>query len=417
MLVIGAFVLAVLAAAVVIAGLPLVQRPVTSSPSASSVVSASSVASASSARSSPTVAPEATEPTGDTAWWRFQQGNFGEFGEQTLDLGTLDAGVTASMRLTQQVRDPDGLAFPQRMVIGPREGRIVTIAASGDRNALLAIDATNGDIVPLVETHDVVVDAAFAEGSTVIFLTADSSSGDLTGLWRIDSADPADPVPIEGILAAEAPFRLAARAAPDTRLLVSADGGMAAVLLCQDACVVRAVDLRDGTRFEQPLPFAEIRGLSGQNLVMVRTEQGPIGNGVLLNLASGETVELPGDGWQTNSEAIVPSNRGPLLIAQETGMVAPAPEPLEDPSFSAIELDALVAHEPIFPDGLGSMRIIAVPGYDMGVELPTGWFAVLGNAPVPADGAAGVPMTVFAIEASTGRVVALPAMGEVFIQG
>jgi len=76
-----------------------------------------------------------------------------------------------------------------------------------------------------------------------------------------------------------------------------------------------------------------------------------------------------------------------------------------------------VAHEPIFPDGLGSMRIIAVPGYDMGVELPTGWFAVLGNAPVPADGAAGVPMTVFAIEASTGRVVALPAMGEVFIQG
>jgi len=146
MLVIAAFVLAVLAVAVVIAGLPLVQRPVTSSPSASSVVSASSVASASSARSSPTVAPDATEPTGDNAWWRFQQGNLGEFGEQTL-------------------------------------------------------------------------------------------------------------------------------------------------------------------------------------------------------------------------------------------------------------------------------RIIAVPGYDMGVELPTGWFAVLGNAPVPAGGAAGVPMTVFAIEASTGRVVALPAMGEVFIQG
>lgn len=406
MLVIGALLLLVLVAAVVIAGLPMIGPRQTPAPAAPS------------GEAAPT-APAANEPAADAAWWQMRVDMMADASQgNVIDIGTLDGGITATVEVAFPEPTADSSAFANRIVIGPRLGHVVTIGAQGTDVVLTSIDATTGEPRELVRTGDIVVDAAFGRGSEIVFLTADRVTGSPTGLWRIDALDPRAPRPVEGAMAAEPAFRLVARVGSFSRLFVSPDGGSAAVMRCElDACLVRTVSLTDGTVHQQPVQLStEPIGLTGHTLLIRPSCMELSCGGELLDLATGERETLPGDGWWAFSETLIPSDDGVLLVGQTGGATAPGPQPLDAPAFRVIELEALVARNPI-ELGLGSMSIQAQTAFDAGVELPPGWFAVRGSMPAPEGGDGNMPMTVFAVEAATGRLVPLPALGEVFVQG
>jgi hypothetical protein len=402
-------VLVLVAAAVALVGLPQLGPRQTPAPAAPAAPSGSAPSAGASA---------ATEPAGDAAWWRVRLDRMA-MNAQTIDVGTLEGGVTATVQVAMQPPPREGSIFPNRNVIGPMGGQVVTIGADGGDAVLIAIDAVTGEMREVIRTGDMVVDAAFTTGSTVVFITADRLTGDLTGAWLVDVMNPDEPERVDGLLAAEPAVRLVARSGTIIRLLVSADGSSAAVLQCEmDACVVNAVSFVDGSRHQRRVGFGEEPiGIDGELLVLRPTCAVVQCIGEALDLATGERRRLPGDGWQIFSEAFIASDQGPLLIGQETGSIMPAPEPVEDPSFSVIDLDDFAERGPIPVAGLGSMRIMALPAWDLGVELPSGWFGVLGSAPVPEGESPNVLQTVFAVEAATGRVVPLPALGEVLTEG
>ena len=399
-------VLVLVAAAVGFVGLPMIGPQPTPAPVAPS-------------GNAEPAGPALSEPAADAAWWQMRTGMPADaFQGNIIDIGTLDDGVTATVEVAFPQPQADSLAFANRLVIGPRLGHVVTIGAEGTDVVLTSIDATTGEANELVRTGDIVVDAAFASGSEIVFLTADRITGAPTGLWRIDALAPGLPEPVEGAMAAEPPFRLVARIGSFSRLFVSPDGGSAAVMRCElDACLVRSVDLADGTIHQQAAQLnAEPIGLIGHVLLVRPICVELACGGELLNLATGERRAVPGDGWWAFSEALIRSDRGVLLVGQTAGATAPGPQPMEPPAFRAVELETLVAREPI-ELSLGSMSIQAHTAFDVGVELPPGWFVVRGSMPAPEGGDWSMPMTAFAVEAATGRLVPLPALGEIFVQG
>ena len=335
-----------------------------------------------------------------------------------IDVGTLGGGVTATLPAAQFGPNVQLSAFPNRQAVGPRTGWVVVIGLDRGEMVLTAAQAATGETHEIARTADVVVDAAFAAGTTLVFITGDPRTGALTGAWRVDVAGEGDPERIEALLGAEPSVRLVARAVPFAKLLVSPDGSFAAVLACDPgACVVRAVDLADGGVFELATQHGEeLIGLAGRALIVRPVCQLELCQAEMIDLGTGERGPLPGDGWMMFREAVVAGPAGPLLVGQESGAFAPMPEPVEDPSFSVIDFATRTASPPIAV-GLGAMSIVSVPGYDMGIELPPGWFAALGVAPIPAGGNASVPMGAYALDAETGEAVPLPALGEFFIQG
>lgn len=414
MLVIGVFLLASLAAVVVFAGMPFAGSSQATVPPTAPM--ATTVASG-----VQTTEPVATEPTDDAAWWRMRFDLMAMGDVQVIDVGTLGGGVVTTVEVPMQVVDPDVLVFPMRSVLGPAGGSVVTISADGPASVLTAIDAASGEEREIVRTTHLVIDALFAGDRSIVFLTADRATGQLTGSWRVDADAPAAPEPVEGLLAAAPDIQLVARAAPSTRLFVSPTGDVAAVLRCGPAggaCDLRAVNLVDGTRYVQQLAAGdEPIGLAGQ-LVFLRPMCMEVAcPGEVLDLATGERSPLPGAGDRLFfDETVIDTQAGVVLVTQQSGNIMPTEGALDRPTFAVTELDDGTTHPPVVVD-LGSMRITPPQGHELGVELPPGWFAVMGAPPIAPGEGAGVPLTIFAISARDGRVVPLPALGEIFIQG
>lgn len=394
-----------------VAFVPLVWRGDPGSPG----VGASPAAAPSATR---TQSPQAAEPGPDTAWWRMRVDPTMANPVLTIDVGTLGGGVAVTLDAAQPGPNNQLSAFPTRVAVGPAEGWVVVIGIERSEMVLTAAHAGTGETREVARTGDVVVDAAFAADATLIFITADPRTGALTGAWRVDVAGGGVPEPIDGLVAAPPSIRLVARAVPFARLLVSPVGGSAAVLSCDlAACQVRAIDLEDGATFEIAVPQGEeLLGLAGHILVVRPVCQFEVCRAEMIDLATGERGALPGDGWLMFREAFIAGPAGPLLVAQESGALAPMPEPVEAPSFSVIDLTTRTAGPPVGV-GLGAMSVVAGPGYDMGVELPAGWFMALGSPPIPPGGDASIPMGAYAVDASTGRAVPLPALGEFLMQG
>ena len=372
------------------------------------------------------MAPDATEdlgagdtarPADDTAWWRMRFNPV-----QAIEVGTLGAGGVATVQLVQQRVFSEALVFPMREVIGPRNGLVVTIGGDGGTGApeavITAIDATSGEQREVLRTPDVVLDAVFATGTTVVFLTADSRTGALTGTWRVDAAAPARAEPVEGLLGEAPDIQLVARKAPSTQLFTSPTGELVAVLRCTaaGACGVRAVDLVDGTAYEQPLAQGDqLIGLAGERALIQPMCMAEFCAGELLDLASGERAEIPHAGRRPIfGQAVIASADGPVLITQVTGNTMPGQGATEQPSFLVTDLEGLRTGGPVAVD-LGSMTMVPAWMFEFGVELPPGWFAVMG-APPAGDGA-GAASRIIAVSASDGEVVPLPVLGEFMIQG
>lgn len=362
------------------------------------------------------VAEPGTGLAEDTAWWRMRFDPV-----QAIEVGTLGAGTVAAVDLVQQRVNSEALVFPAREVIGPRKGLVVTIGGSGgEENLLTAIDATSGDRREVVRTSDIIVDAVFASGTTVVFLTADPRTGALTGTWRVDAAAPAQPEPVEGLIGEVPDIQLVARSAPHSRLLASPTGELVAAVHCTaaGACALRAVNLVEGTRYEGPLALGEEPvALAGERVVMRPLCQADPCRGELLDLASGERAPIPDVGSAPHfDEAVLASEDGPLLVRQLSGnpmQMEGAPEP---PTFVVTHLEGLRSGAPVAV-ALETMRIVRAQSLDVGVELPPGWFAVMGPAPVAGGAGPGVAEAIFAVSASDGEVVPLRALGEFLSQG
>lgn len=408
---IGLFVVAVVGAATLVWGAPLVGMlqapPQASSPTAS-------------ARGTDAAAGQgevADEPTDDAAWWRLRFDQAGMGVGQVIEVGTLGAGAIAQVEVPMQGVVPDALLFPIRSVIGPRAGLVVTIGADGPEAILSAVDATTGEVRQLVRTTDVIVDAQFVEGTSVLFLTGDAATGQMTGSWLIDAAAPAEPRPVEGLLGGAADVQLVARVTAQVRLFVSPTGDLAAVHRCglEEVCTLRAVDLTDGTAHEHHMPIGDEPIGLGAGLVYVRPMcMQAFCPGEVLDLATGERRPMPDVGNRFSfDETVIETGSGPALLTQVGGVPGPADVPADELALVVTDLESGDAGPPI-PVALESMRILGSSAHDLGVELPAGWVAVMGSLP---GAGANVPTAVFAIEAATGRVVLLDALGDFFLQG
>ena len=356
-------------------------------------------------------------PAEDAAWWRLTaQGVMGP--AQAIDVGTLgDTGIR-TIEVPMQVVDPNALVFPMRSVIGPRNGLVVTIGGDGGEAVLMSIDAASGEERELARTTEVVVDAVFATGTSVVFMTASPRTGAFTGVWRLDAAaPPAQPEPVEGLIAA-GDFQLAARSVGSSRLFASPGGDLVALRQCSaaGACVIRAVNVVDGTRYEQPLRAGdEPVGLAGER-VLLRPICEAACAAELLDLASGERAPMPATGNPMFlDETVIATESGAMLVTQVSGHTMPMPGPAPMPAFVLTSLDDGRTGDPIMVE-LESMRVVSAGSYELGIELPPGWFAVMGSAEAAA-GAGGMPLNVFAVSAANGEVVPLPALGEFLIQG
>ena len=368
--------------------------------------------------------PGAAQPGPDTAWWRMRADPTMANPVLAVEVGTLGGGVAVTLDAAHAgpavQPGPNGQlsAFPARVAVGPAAGWVVVIGTERSEMVLTAAHAATGETREVARTADVVVDAALVADGMLVFITADPPTGALTGAWRVDVAGAGVPEAIAGLVAAEPSIRLAARAVPFAKLLVSPDGSSAAVLSCSPAaCEVRAIELAGSSALELAVPQGEeLIGLAGHLLIVRPVCQFEICQAEMIDLATGERGPLPGDGWLMFREALIGGPGGPLLVAQESGALSPMAEPVEDPSFTVIDLTTRTAAPPVGV-GLGAMSVVAGPGYDMGVELPAGWFMALGSPPIPPGGDAKIPMGAYAVEASTGRAVPLPALGEFFMQG
>jgi hypothetical protein len=363
-------------------------------------------------------AEPADAPNDDTAWWRLQFDPMAMGPDQTIEVGTLGAGVVATIDVPMQVVDPNALVFPMRSVIGPRNGLVVTVEGDGAEAVLWSIDAASGEERELARTADVIVDAVFATGTSVVFLTVNPRTGAFTGAWRVDAAAPDGPEPVEGLLAA-AEIQLAARSVGHTRLFASPTGDVVAVQHCTaaGACVIRALNVVDGTRYEQPLAAAdEPMGLAGER-VFLRPVCMAECAGELLDLASGERAPVPEAGTLLFFEqTVVAMEGGPVLVTQLSGHTTPMQGPAQPPTYVVTRLADATTAAPVAV-ALGSMRIVSAQSYELGIELPPGWFAVMGAPPVAPGEAPNVPLKVFAVSAADGSLVPLPALGEFLNQG
>lgn len=410
--VISVLLLASLAVVVVFAGLPFVgSSQATVSPTAPVPTPVGTDVQA--------TAPVATGPADDAAWWRMRFDLMAMGDVQVIDVGTLGGGVVATVEVPMQVVDPDVLVFPMRSIIGPAGGLVVTISADGPESVLRSIDAASGEEREIVRTTHLVIDAQFAGGTSIVFLTADRATGQLTGSWLVDAVAPAEPRPVDGLLAAEPDIQLVARAAPSTRLIATPTGDVVAVLRCNPAaaCGLRAVNLVDGTRYAQQIAAGdEPIGLAGE-LVFLRPmcmEMACVGE--LLDLTTGDRTPLPDAGNRLFfDEVVIDTEAGAVLVTQQSGNIMPMEGQAEAPSVVVTELGDRRSGPPL-EIALRSMRIVPQAGHELGVELPTGWFTVMGT-PIEPGAGASVPLEIFAISAADGRVVPLPVLGEFFIQG
>lgn len=402
-------------AAILIPGLPRDRTSQAASPTSS----ATDVAPSSAPPTEPApVVPD--EPVEGTAWWRIRFDLMRMGPGQVIEVGTLGGGSTAVVEMAMQAVDPGALVFPMSTVIGPAGGLVVTIGQDGPDAVMRSIDAASGEQVEILRTSDVIIDAQFGAGTAIVFLTANPRTGALTGSWLVDAAAAARPEPLEGLVAGPSDIQLVAEAAPFTRLFVSPTGEVAAVQQCgvEGACVIRAVNLDDGSRYEQPIARGdEPIGLGGERmLIRPMCMQDPC-HGELLDLVTGERIPLPDAGSRLFfHETVIATPGGAALLTQLTGTVVPMEGPAEVPSFAVTALDQASTGQPV-EVALGSMRIVSHTGTELGVELPPGWFIALGAPPIPPGGSGNIPMTAFAIEVASGRVVPLPALGEFFTQG
>ena len=375
------------------------------------------------------MAPGATEgpageedagPAEDAAWWRIHVDARGITVGQIFDMGTLgDAAPVATVDVPMQLVDPNALVMPMRPIIGPRDGLIATIGGDAREGILTSIDAGTGDRRVLVRTQEIIVDAVFATGPSVVFLTADPRDGSFTGGWRVDAVAPhAQPEPVEGLVAA-ADFQLAARSVGHSRLFASPSGDVVALLQCTaaGACVVRAVNLVDGTRYEQPLAATdEPIGIAGERLFLRPVCQAECA-GELLDLSSGERAPIPGTGNPMGfEETVIDTRGGAMVVTQVSGQTVPMEGAASEPAFVLTSLDDGRTGEPI-PVDLAWMRVVVADSHELGIELAPGWFAVMGAQRVGLREALGLAMGVFAVSAADGRVVPLPALGEFWFQG
>jgi hypothetical protein len=348
----------------------------------------------------------------DTAWWRYVQMDAAGAAEM-IQVGTLGAGPTAEVHVEMQGSDVvDMMLFPFRSVIGPRGGVVVTIGGDGEAAVLQAVDAATGDVRELARTEDVIVDAQFLAGASVLFITGDAASGDVTGAWVVDAVEGGQPAPLEGLVGAAADITLVARATAMVRLFVSPNGDVAAVHRCgpNGVCALRAVNLEDGTQYEHQLPAGdEPIGLAGEHVYLRQLCMQAFCPGELLHLETGERVALAGGGDRISfDETVVDSTDGPVLVQAAGTVRAPAPG-VDDLGIAVTDMATGQTRPPIrLP--LGSMRIVGPTAHDVGIEVPPGWVAVLASppgAPVPPPS-----MSAFAIDLVTGELVHLPAVGE-----
>lgn len=426
MLIIAAVLLLLLAVtAVVIAGLPSViaqfgagqpptseERPPTDTPAAEP-----SSAGATAEPSGPSVEGEED----DRAWWRMRPDLGGA--NFVIDVGTLELGTTGQFEAPGWQSNPGAVIGQRQVVLGPRDGLAVAIWQDDRQFVVTALDARTGDTWEVLRASELIVDAAFA-GGDLVFLTADASAGDPTGLWRTEIAADAEPELLDDLASGGPSVRLAAQALAILNLIVSPDGTAAAVLQCRlQDCLIRTVSLSDGTRNEQRVPFGAEPVAVFDHYVLIVPQcpapecctQPPCGP-VRLDVATGESEPVPLENWQFFGYAAVQGVDGPLLVAQTQGMWMPGEGVVEEPKFSVVDLQGMTARPPV-PVPLAQMRIVADESFDFGIETAPGWFKVAGqeldtdpNDPAP-------PQHAYEINAETGEVRRLFELVQFAVQG
>lgn len=403
----------VLVAAIVTACIPLVTAP---SPNRSPVAVAPSEPPGSPGSPAPTAegseAPLAGEPGARAYWLMRPEAD----GTNTLEVGVVGRDVTARVGGVGFAPEPGVIAVigQQRIVTGPDRGRVVVASRDGAEYVLTAIDAHTGATRELLRSRELIVEFAFADG-LLIFLTANGQSGEITGVWQMDIDAADEPRPIDGFLGVHPEIALIAQAEAVIRLMVSPDGQVASVLHCRrQNCVLRSVNLGDGTRLEQPVPFgADLVGVFDHYAVILPICPEPqcceqmLCEAVRLDMSSGETEPLPPGSWAHFSSLVVQGSDGPVLVAQ-TGSI-------DRPAFSATDLEAMVTAQPVAVE-LGTMSIAPPQGAQFGVESRPGWFTVAGQAgdfdPLRPGQQHG-----FEVNVATGELIQLIEIPTFFVQG
>lgn len=388
----------------------LVARPVAAPPA-----SPSGSSSAPSESPSPTVSVEGAiafvdaESPEDAAWYRIDAD--ARLFPPRLQIGTNAGGVTFERVMADPTADPNAIV-PLRPVLGVGDGVVVIVEDDRRRSTMHAVVAASGDVHDLIVSDDVIVNGVLdRDGRVAYYLTADRLSGELTGAWQLAVGVGNRPDPIEELLVAAPELRLAAINRFFSRLLLSPDGSTLAVFRCPDlSCSLRAVRTHDGALVgdvEIPAgggdPFAITPTLA---LLRPIVPDGPFRVGELIDLASGERVPMPFEGWPFGMPVLVETPDGPAMVAQSAGLraLAEAGPPSEPPRIAVIgAADMMVVAE--YAPPLASLTIFDADDKAVGVDLPRGWILMWGTEQGEDRSSA------YAMNAADGSLVSLPGVG------
>jgi hypothetical protein len=296
---------------------------------------------------------------------------------------------------------------------------VVLVDDDGRRSALNAVAAATGDVHELLVSNDVIVNGLLGrDGRNAYFLTADRSSGDLTGAWRLAVGEGLDPEPIEALSGAGSPgIRLVAITRLFSRMLISPDGSTLGVFRCVELdCLLRAVRTDDGSLIgEVQIPRGGGDPFAITNAsVLLRpiVPDGPFNVGEVIDLTSGASAPMPFDGWPFGAPTLIQGPGGPAMVVQSAGSsaLAEAGPPAEPPRVAIIDAADMVVTAEYAPP-LASLAIVDVDDPSVGVDLPPGWILIWGTQ------AGDETTSAYAMSAADGTLVPLPWVGGRFVQG
>ena len=317
MLVIGAIILAIVAAAVVIVGLPLVQPRTASNPSASGMATEPTSALPS--------ADAAAEPPGlaDSLWWRFGweplEGAAQPRAWHDLTIGLLDGTDIGTITLAGSASGPGtGPPFAK----GPSLGVIVYATDIGAATELRAVraHADEADVL-LASVRGMIYDAALAPMAGVAYFATGPPDG---GVWRVPLDASARP---ERVLAPPevVGLRVDAMLVPgvdqlpkQVTLAVDPAEGRLAIYTCTATCTLRIVtlpDLQPAVSFPDLPPTPRALTAFGDDALIIDTQAFDPMTGVPLDGipvdmrwhgAGWVGYELPA-GWRMETREIEPN--------------------------------------------------------------------------------------------------------------
>jgi len=351
----------------------------------------------------------------DAAWYRI--GPDARQFPPSLQIGTMAGGATFE-RVMADLRVNPNAIVPLRPVLGVGDGVVVIVEDDRRRSTMRAVVAVNGEVHDLLVSDDVIVNGVLdRDGRIAYYLTADRLTGNLTGAWRLAVGQGNRPQPIEELLAAAPAFRLAAITRFFSRMLLSPDGTTLGVFRCGEVnCSLRAVrtdDMSLVADVQIPAggsdPFAITNTFA---LLRPIVPDGPFRFGEVIDLASGESAQMPFEGWPFGSPTLIEGADGPAMVVQTAGLGGPpeAGPPAELPRLAIIGAADMVVMAEYAPP-LASLAILNADDTSVGVDLPPGWILMWGTEPGEDT------MSTYAMRAADGSIVPLPGVGRLFVQG